>query len=98
MSRRARDAQSGQASSEYAIVVGAIAVVCIVAAVFVGVAVKGQFGSTAEPIQGGPFEPPFPSTLTWPTTLEECQDDGWRNFAQFSDEGECVAYIDGLTP
>jgi Flp pilus assembly pilin Flp len=93
-----RSRTSGQVSAEYAIVMGAIAVVCIVALVFIGFAVSGRFESGGERVRQAPLEPPMPSGLTWPTTLEECEDGGWRNFPQFADEDECTEYVEGLTP
>jgi Flp pilus assembly pilin Flp len=90
--------ESGQASGEYAIVVGAIAIVCLAAALFLGYTFRDRYGSTAEPVSGAPFEPPFPSTLSWPSTVEECEDDGWRSFAQFTDEEACTDYVASLSP
>jgi Flp pilus assembly pilin Flp len=95
-----RSRASGQVSAEYAIVIGAIAVVCIAALVFVGFAVSERFESGGEHVRQGPLEPPKPSPsgLVWPTTVEECEDGGWRNFPQFADEEECREYVEGLTP
>jgi Flp pilus assembly pilin Flp len=88
----------GQASGEYAIVVGVIVVVCIVAALFLGLAIRGQFGSASEPVQPAPFEPPRPAPVTWPTTLADCEDGGWRNYPQFRNETECREYIERSIP
>ena len=88
----------GQASGEYAVVVGAIAVVCIVAALFLGLALKGQYESASEPVQQAPFEPPRSAPLTWPTSLADCEDGGWRDFPQFRDEADCRAYVEDLSP
>jgi Flp pilus assembly pilin Flp len=92
-----RSRTSGQVSVEYAIVIGAIAVVCVVALVFVAFAVSDQFESGGERVRQGPFEPPMPSGLVWPSMVEECEDGGWRNFPQFADEEECREYVEGLT-
>ena len=88
----------GQASGEYAIVVGGIAVVCIVAALFLGLAIKGQFGSASETVQQAPFEPPRSAPVTWPTSLADCVDGGWRDFPQFRNEAECRDYVESLGP
>jgi Flp pilus assembly pilin Flp len=92
-----RVAESGQVSGEYAIVIGMIAVVCIVAAVFIGFAIAGHFESDGERVRHAPLEPPR-SSLAWPTSIEECEDGGWRNFAQFRDEDECIEYVESLAP
>ena len=44
--------------AEYAIVLAGLAVVCLVAAVFVGAAIQGRFESTNTPTPANPFEPP----------------------------------------
>jgi Flp pilus assembly pilin Flp len=92
-----RVTESGQVSTEYAIVIGAIAVVCIAAALFLGFAISEQFGSGGDSVRYAPFEPPR-SDLAWPTSVEECDDGGWRNFAQFRNEAECREYVEGLSP
>ena len=90
--------QTGQASGEYAIVLGAIAFVCVLAALFVGLGVRGQFQSGGEEVQQAPFQPPIASSEpSWPVTLAECEDGGWQDFPQFADEAECREYVEGLT-
>jgi hypothetical protein len=76
-------------------VVAGIAVVCLVAILLVSGAVGGLFDKTRKPADPGVFEPPA-SQLVWPTTLEECEEGGWRNYVQFSDEGECKKYVGNL--
>ena len=74
-----------------------IALVCIVAAVFVGI--KNQFGSSSEPVGRAPFVPPRSSPApSSPTTIAQCEDGGWRDFGRFRDEAECRDYVDSLTP
>ncbi len=96
--------ESGQVSGEYAIIGGVIALVCIVVLMVLGTGVRGQFqqageGAQQAPAQQAPIQPPIPSeTLTSPATIAECEDGGWRNFAQFDSEAECREYVDGLTP
>lgn len=41
----------------------------------------------------GPFLPPTTPSLTWPTTIEDCQQGRWRTFGQFRDEAACAAYV-----
>ena len=91
--------ESGQVSGEYAIIVAVIALVCIVAVLVLGIGIRGQFQSGGEGVQQAPFQPPIPSSgVSWPATLAECEDGGWRNFPQFASEAECREYVDGLTP
>jgi Flp pilus assembly pilin Flp len=93
--------ESGQVGGEYAIIVGVIALVCLVVLMVLGTGVRGQFQHDGEAAQQAPapFQPPIPSeTLSWPATTAECEDGGWRNFAQFGSEAECREYVDGLTP
>ena len=86
--------------SEFALILGAVALVCIVGAIFLGGSIRDLFGGTGSRLQQpGPFTPPsVPSGLSYPATLVDCQDPGWRNYAQFANESECTEYVDGLTP
>ena len=87
--------------AEYAVVLAGIAVVCLVAAVFVGAAIQGRFRSTNTPTPAGPFEPPPTPAMpkpNSPTAIAECEGGGWRNFPQFDSEGECRRYVDSLPP
>ena len=94
-----RDPESGQTLAEYAVVLAGIAVVCVVAALFLGAAIGSRVGGTAQPAPPAPFQPPVPAPqLVWPTRLENCEDGGWRNFVQFDNEAECKDYVNGLTP
>ena len=87
--------------AEYAVILGGIALVCVVAALFIGATIKGRFDSTDTPTPAAPFTPPRPTPapqITYPTTLEECEHGGWRDFPQFESEQDCRAYIDSLEP
>jgi Flp pilus assembly pilin Flp len=90
--------QSGQAMSEYAVILGAIAVGCIVAVLFLGGGIFDKFGGAAKPLAGQPHKPPVAGELPYPTTLEECEDGGWLDFPQFPDEEACREYVESLTP
>jgi hypothetical protein len=68
-----------------------------VAILFVSGAVGGLFDDTGKRGSPGGFRPPA-TQLSWPTTLEECEDGGWRNFAQFSSEEDCREYVESLSP
>lgn len=95
---RRSGSELGQASAEYAVVVGAIVLVCIAAALFLGLAIRGQFGEASDPAQRAPFEPPRSPPVTWPITLADCEDGGWRNYPQFRNERECRDYVERLSP
>jgi Flp pilus assembly pilin Flp len=97
--RRQRD-DRGQAFGEYALLVAGLAIACVLAVLFLSGAIAGLFGSTSKPVQSpGVFQPPVRTPgLTWPTSLEECKDGGWRAYAQFADEKACTKYVESLTP
>ena len=92
--------ETGQAFGEYAILVGGIAIVCVLAVLFLSGALNGLFGSAANPVQPpGRFQPPVRTPgLTWPTKIEECVNGGWHNYAQFVDEKDCKEYVRSLAP
>jgi len=85
--------ESGQAIGEYAVVIAGIAVVCLVAALFVGSVVANRFrDAPSEPRIS--FEPPRASPqLVWPRNLEDCENGGWRNYVQFENERQCTAAV-----
>lgn len=85
--------------AEYALLAAGIAVACSLAVLFLSGGISDLWVSKTTPIRSAPFSPPSSSPgLTYPTTLEECANDGWKNFAQFADEAACDAYVNGLTP
>jgi hypothetical protein len=85
--------------AEYAVVISGIAAVCVVAALFLGGVIANRVDNakpSAPP--SAPLEPPHTSPrLVWPTKLEECQNGGWKNYAQFNTEKQCTDYVDRLT-
>ena len=94
-----RGRESGQTLAEYAVVVAGIAVVCLLAALFLGAVIGNRVGTTMKPAPPAEFQPPAPTPqLVWPTRLEDCEDGGWRNFVQFDNEAQCKDYVNGLTP
>jgi Flp pilus assembly pilin Flp len=90
-----RDASVGQVTSEYAVVLGAIALVCVVALFVLGTVVNGLFESPdLGPTPQRPFTPPARTTTTrLPTTIEECEHGGWRTFGVFSSEADCKDFV-----
>jgi Flp pilus assembly pilin Flp len=95
--RTIRRGEAGQTLSEYVLMVGAIALVVALAVMFLGDRIQGLFGSSAEPIATTPVreEPP---ALSYPTTLADCENGGWRNYTQFASEADCTHYVEGLAP
>jgi Flp pilus assembly pilin Flp len=98
MRRLAR--QAGQTTAEYAVIVAFIVTVCVVAALFLGTALRERTrGSGASVVvTPAPFTPPVTRDTAAPDRLEECERDGWRNFPQFHSERECEDYVRTLTP
>jgi Flp pilus assembly pilin Flp len=95
-----RNPEAGQALAEYAIIVAGIAVGCLFALLILRSGIDAVFGSTANPTQPTPVPAPRTTTpaLTYPTTIEECEDGGWANFPDFESEAECKEYVESLTP
>jgi len=85
--------ESGQAIGEYAVVIAGIAVVCLVAALFVGSIVANRIrDAPSQPHTS--LEPPRTSPqLVWPRRLEDCENGGWRNYVQFENERQCKDYV-----
>jgi Flp pilus assembly pilin Flp len=93
--------QSAQTMGEYAVILGGLALVVVVAVVFLGGRIGDLFGGTGSSVQqprSAPFTPPYPSGVSFPATLQDCQNGGWRDYAQFETEAECVSYVDALMP
>jgi Flp pilus assembly pilin Flp len=90
--RRAPDA--GQTTAELALIVGGIAVVCIVAVVFLGAPIDRLFREPAAQIpQHQPFTPPVtPGPGNKPTTLDDCSHGGWQTYG-FASQQECEDYV-----
>jgi Flp pilus assembly pilin Flp len=93
--RQARPSESGQAQSEYVLVVAGIALACIAAALLLGALVVDRFDSSSKPLvpSSSPFTPPRSPATVYPTSLSQCEDGGWRDFPQFADESACADYI-----
>lgn len=100
MRRAWRNPEGGQALAEYAIIVAAIAVGCLFALLILRSGIDAVFGSTARPTQPTPAPPPRSTTpvLTYPTTIQECENGGWADFPDFESEAECKEYVERLTP
>ena len=93
MARGRHTWESGQAIGEYAVVIAGIAVVCLVAALFVGSIVANRIrDAPSQPHTS--LEPPRTSPqLVWPRRLEDCENGGWRNYVQFENERQCKDYV-----
>lgn len=103
MNLRQHDPEAGQTNSEYALILAGLAVFCLVVLVVLGSGVREHFRSTGEtthfvPVAAprGPFTPPV--APSYPETLEDCEDGGWREYHQFLNERECKDYVRRSTP
>ena len=93
--------QSGQTMGEYAVILGGLALMVVVAVVFLGGRIDDLLGGTGSSVQqprSAPFTPPYPSGVSFPATLQDCENGRWRNYAQFENQAECASYVDNLTP
>ena len=78
--------------------VAGIAVLTLLAILFLALGVRELFGSD-EPGRPGPFTPPAQTSgLAYPSMPEDCEDGRWRNYAQFESEEECREYLEGAQP
>ena len=41
---------------------------------------------------------PVSGTVTFPVSDDDCANNGWRAFPQFTEEAECRAYVASLAP
>ena len=90
VARGRHPSESGQTIGEYAVVIAGIAVVCLVAALFLGAVIANRVREGKPPAPMETFEPPRNSPqLVWPRRLEDCENGGWRNYVQFNREREC---------
>src|SRR5262245_2293370 len=95
--RAALGDECGQTMSEYALILGGIAITCMLVLLALGGGIAHVFDKSRDPVQrsgSGSFTPP--STLTWPTSLAECADPGWQNYPQFTSEADCDTYVNSL--
>ena len=42
--------------------------------------------------------PPRSGTATFPESADDCVDNGWEQYAQFTDESECLDHVASITP
>jgi Flp pilus assembly pilin Flp len=96
--RRLVRGRAGQTTSEYALIAGGVALACVVAVLAIGGGIGDLFGSNAKRFPSGSFLPPAVGTPSNPDSHDDCVDDGWRAFPQFTAEWECHQYVDSLAP
>jgi len=84
--------------SEYALVLGGIALLCVLGVLFLGDRVSDLFDRSAKPIAPESSEPTAPPSVPYPLTLADCQDGGWQSFPQFASQGACEDWVNGITP
>ncbi len=91
---------SGQALAEYAVIIAAIAVACMIAVLFLVAGIRGRYDSTDRAAPEAPFVPPPSPALSYPTTPEDCEDGGWKDYVQlrFEDERACKKYVKEHSP
>ncbi len=82
--------------SEYALILGGIALVCVLAVLFLGDRISDLFDRTAQPI--APTSEPTSPSVPYPLAISDCQDGGWQSFPQFASEGACEDWVNGITP
>jgi Flp pilus assembly pilin Flp len=95
MRARGLERESGQAAAEYALLLGGIALVCIVALMALGGGIGGLFESNGQQLGTPPRIVPS-EPIQYPTTLEECVDPGWHTYPQFESQAECEEYVKRL--
>jgi Flp pilus assembly pilin Flp len=83
--------------SEYALILGGIALACVVAVMFLGDRISGLFDRSAKPIAPAASVPSAPAT-PYPMSLSDCQDGGWQRFSQFASESACNDFVNGIPP
>jgi hypothetical protein len=80
-------------TAEYAVIVGLIAVGCIVALVWLATPINRLFHEPATLPSQQPFTPPVhQSDPPEPTSLEDCLNGGWQGFG-FASQADCEAYV-----
>jgi hypothetical protein len=52
--------------------------------------------STGDVTCEAPPPPPPPPPPVVPTTVDQCKNDGWATFPGFSNQGQCVSYVNHL--
>jgi Flp pilus assembly pilin Flp len=98
MAWRRLTAASGQTQGEFALIVGGVAIVCIVAVLFLGGAVGDLWDRSSKPVPGGLYPPDSPSSTVEPTSMADCEGDGWQSFPQFATQQACFDFVAGITP
>ena len=96
MKRYRLHSEYGQTSVETVLIAAAIALGCLVAAIFLSSSIRGIFGSIpdpSEPQPSAPFVPP--AVVVVPVTVEDCLNGGWRNYPQFTSQAQCVQFVQG---
>ncbi len=88
-----RTSDCGQVTAEYALILGAIAVACIVALVWLAHPLDKLFRDPTLLPSEQPFTPPLlPGNSPEPTSFADCESGGWQTFA-FASQADCEAYV-----
>jgi len=86
--------ESGQTTAEYALILGGVAVVCIVAVLFLGRPIDGLFRKPASLVPPSqPLMPPLvPGPGNEPTSPADCDNGGWQTYG-FASQAACEQYV-----
>jgi hypothetical protein len=86
---------AGQATAEYAVILGAIGIGCVVAVLVLGNLINGLFQDPRDlGNQPQRFTPPTArSVASVPLTLEDCKDGRWRNYVGVPSQADCETLV-----
>ena len=87
----------GQTAAEYAVLLALVAVGCLAALVILSGSIDGLFSNNSN-VFNPPNAPPVstrPSHVVVPRSVQDCMNEGWRNYPQFEDQASCVQFVTG---
>jgi len=93
--RLGRGGTTGQATAEYAVVLGAIGIGCVVVVLVLGNLINGLFQDPRDlGNQPQQFTPPAARSLaSVPRSLEDCKDGRWRRYVGVPGQADCEALV-----
>jgi hypothetical protein len=93
---------TGQVTAEFSLLIGVIAVGCILAILVLMNGIGGLFpDSSPTPSGHSPFQPPKSSSdVRFPTSIDQCLNDGWRDYTalNFESQADCENYVNDQAP
>ena len=88
-----RPAERAQVTAEYALILGGIAVACILALLWLAHPIDRLFRDPTVLPSEQPFTPPARTgDAPEPASLADCENGGWQTFA-FASETDCEDYV-----